>query len=170
MVFALVMTDVYVIKADLDSPIHAAAVVELLNLYATDPLGGSEELSDYCKSNLVNELKKRPSAHVFFAVLGENFVGLANCFEGFSSFKCKTLLNIHDFYVHKDYRRLGISQKLMAGVEKFAVENLGCCKLTLEVLEGNFAARGSYERCGFEKYVLDEKYGGAIFMHKCLNH
>lgn len=163
------MSDISVIEADLNCPSHAAAVVELLNMYALDELGGSEELSDFCKANLVNELKRRTSAHIFLAISGENYVGLAICFEGFSTFKCKSLLNIHDFYVREDHRRQGISQKLMNGVEKFAIDTLNCCKLTLEVLEGNIAALGAYERHGFEVYVLDKKYGGAIFMHKCLN-
>ena len=64
--------------------------------------------------------------------------------EGFSTFACKPLLNIHDFAVLRPYRGQGIG-KLMLGRVKQLAKNLGCCKITLEVLEGNTVARHLYE-------------------------
>lgn len=154
-----------IIKADLGLPAHAAALFEVLNAYATDAMGGGEALSDFVRDNLAAELKKRPAAHVFLAFDGERAVGLATCIEGFSTFACKPLLNIHDLAVMPGYRGQGIARRLIARVEEQA-RALGCCKLTLEVLEGNTVARKLYRDCGFDGYELDPETGKAMFMQK----
>ena len=38
---------------------------------------------------------------------------LANCIFGFSTFNARPLMNIHDMFVHKDFRGRGYSQKLL---------------------------------------------------------
>lgn len=43
-----------------------------------------------------------------------------------------------------------------------------CCKLTLEVLEGNKLAQQVYRRFGFQGYELDPKMGRALFYEKKL--
>src|SRR5690606_23942155 len=93
--------------------------------------------------------------------------GLAICFEGFSSFYCMPLLNIHDLVVLEKYRGLGISHKLLARVEELAKQN-GCCKLTLEVLEGNVIAQKAYRSFGFKGYELVAEMGHAMFWQKKL--
>ena len=103
-------------KADLTDESIGQAVVELLDGYANDFFGGNEPLSDFTRANLITELRKVPTSHVFLARNTEgskDFVGLAMCFEGFSTFACKPLINIHDFYVKPEYRRRGISSALM---------------------------------------------------------
>ena len=45
---------------------------------------------------------------------------------------------------------------------------LGCCKLTLEVLSNNRRALAAYERAGFAPYVLDPAAGQALFLQKLL--
>ncbi|MEX0268626.1 hypothetical protein AB3R30_05770 [Leptolyngbyaceae cyanobacterium UHCC 1019] len=45
-----------VVNAELDTPDHANAVVQLLNEYALDPMGGGKGLSEYVKANLPSEL------------------------------------------------------------------------------------------------------------------
>jgi ribosomal protein S18 acetylase RimI-like enzyme len=47
---------------------------------------------------------------------------------------------------------------MLALVEAIAVER-GCCKLTLEVLEGNHPARALYRTLGFAGYALDPATG-----------
>lgn len=109
------------LEADLNDDFIAHVVVELLDGYANDFFGGNEPLSDYTRANLINELKKLPTSHVFLARDTENdreFVGLAVCFEGFSTFACKPLINIHDFYVKPQFRRKGISSSLMFFIGK----------------------------------------------------
>ena len=156
-----------IVIADLSRLAHAQAVVYLLNEYAKDEMGGGAELSEYAKQNLIHELKKRQSIYPILAFIEDVPVGLAICIEGFSSFACKPLLNIHDIVVAAEYRGQGISKKLLAKAEEIATE-LGCCKLTLEVLEGNKVAQSAYRAYGFEGYELDPTTGKAMFWQKKL--
>jgi GNAT superfamily N-acetyltransferase len=153
--------------ADLGNPAHAEAVVHLLNEYAKDEMGGGAELSAYVKQNLARELAKRPGFHTLLAFNDGKPVGLAICIEGFSTFACRPLLNIHDMVVVREYRGRGIAKRLLARAEEIAL-TLGCCKLTLEVLEGNAPAQAVYRACGFEGYQLDPKMGRAMFWQKKL--
>jgi ribosomal protein S18 acetylase RimI-like enzyme len=45
----------------------------------------------------------------------------------------------------------------------------GCCKLTLEALEGNTGAIALYRSVGFVAYELDPAMGRAGFLEKLLN-
>jgi GNAT superfamily N-acetyltransferase len=103
-------------EANLHDETMARATVELLDAYASDFFGGNEPLSDYSRANLICELRKLPTAHVFLAKderKTDKYVGLAICFEGFSTFACKPLINVHDFYVRPEFRRQGISSNLI---------------------------------------------------------
>jgi len=153
--------------ADLESSNDTSAIINLLNEYAMDPMGGNSELNEFVKNNLIAELKKRKNAIIILAFQDSLPVGLAICFEGFSTFACKPLLNIHDLVVSLSYRGKGISKRLLAKVQEIAI-NLGCCKLTLEVLEGNEIAKSSYKSFGFEGYELDPKMGKAMILQKKL--
>jgi ribosomal protein S18 acetylase RimI-like enzyme len=156
-----------IVTADLHSPSHGKAIIDLLNFYAMDHMGGGEELPAHVKQNLVAELRKRPSAHVILAFADGEPAGLAICMEGFSTFACKPLLNIHDFAVAPSYRRRGIAKMMLKKTEEIA-HNLGCCKITLEVLEGNRVAQALYRACGFAGYALDPAMGHALFWQKKL--
>ncbi len=156
-----------ILIADLSLPSHASAIVHLLNEYAKDDMGGGTELPDMVKSNLVAELRKRPTAHVVLAWIAGAPAGMAICFEGFSTFACKPLLNVHDLVVARQYRGRGLSKRLLAKAEEIATR-LGCCKLTLEVLEGNAVAQAAYKASGFAGYELDPKMGKAMFWQKKL--
>ncbi|MBU3004799.1 GNAT family N-acetyltransferase [Paraglaciecola arctica] len=63
---------------------------------------------------------------------------------------------------------MGLSQKLLEKVESIA-NNLGCCKITLEVLSNNNVAKSAYEKFGFSHYELDPNAGGAVFWQKALS-
>lgn len=156
-----------VIDADLLNPVHAKATTYLLNHYSEDEMGGGQELAQFVKDNLVAELRRRREAHVVLALEGDKPVGLAILMEGFSTFSCMPLLNIHDVVVLSGYRGKGIAQKLLSKAEEIA-RSLGCCKLTLEVLEGNKAAQAAYKASGFRGYELDPKMGKALFWQKKL--
>ncbi len=157
-----------VCPTDFTQPQHAAAWLELLDHYAHDPMGGGTGLSDYAKANLVRELADLPTFHGALAFSGKNAVGLINCFAGFSTFAAKPLLNIHDIVTRAGLRGQGIGQVLLGWAEQRARE-LGCCKLTLEVLSNNTRALASYERAGFAPYVLDPQAGHALFLQKTLD-
>ncbi len=156
-----------IVIADLHNQAHAEATVNLLNHYSRDVMGGGQDLSQFVHENLVGELLRRREVHVVLAYSGEKPVGLAILMEGFSTFTCKPLINIHDVVVLSDFRGKGIAKKLLLKSEEIAV-SLGCCKLTLEVLEGNQAAQASYKACGFVAYELDPKMGKALFWQKKL--
>lgn len=155
------------VKADYNNIRHAKDLVMLLNDYALDPMGGGEPLSDYVQQNLVATLRKRSDVFTILCYVDGQAAGIINCVEGFSTFKCKPLINIHDCGVLEKFRGLGISLKMFSEVEKIAVEK-GCCKLTLEVLEGNTVAQNAYKKLGFTGYELDPKSGHALFWEKKL--
>lgn len=159
--------NIEVIVADYTNASHAADLVYLLNNYAMDPMGGEEALPQEVQETLAPELAKIPNAFSVLCYVDDKPAGLVNCFAGFSTFKCKPLVNIHDVTVIKDFRGLGISQRMLARVELIAKER-GCCKLTLEVLEGNEVARNAYLKLGFDGYELDPAMGRALFWQKLL--
>ena len=146
---------------------HAKDIFSLMNVYAMDPMGGGKPLSEKVKNNLVIELSKRSYAFSIIAYVEGAPAGLVNCFELFSTFSCRPLINIHDIIVLSDFRGKNISQNLLQRVEEIAISK-GCCKLTLEVLEGNQVAKSSYLKFGFSSYQLDPKTGGALFWQKNL--
>ena len=157
-----------VVQADYGNPAHAAALVGLLDAYACDAAGGGRPLSPFARSGLVGALASRPTAFSVLAYEGETAVGLANCFEGFSTFACKPLVNVHDLVVLPGYRGRHIGARLLEFVERLA-RGRGACKLTLEVLQGNRSALRLYERAGFAGYQLGQVLGTAQFMQKWLD-
>ncbi|MGB5447221.1 MAG: GNAT family N-acetyltransferase [Psychromonas sp.] len=146
---------------------HAQDISYLLNSYAQDPMGGGAPLSDYVQQNLAKELAKLAHAFSIICYVDNKPAGLINCFEAFSSFKCQPLINIHDIVVISEFRGLGISQRMLEKVQQQAKQK-GCCKVTLEVLEGNDVARKAYMKFGFAGYELDPKMGKALFWQKSL--
>ncbi|MFS2157202.1 GNAT family N-acetyltransferase [Pseudomonas sp. Pseusp122] len=159
--------EVLVLQASYSNPVHADAIGFVLNHYAEDVMGGGKSLSADTLQQLAGELAKRPYAFSVLAFVAGQPVGLVNCFEGFSTFACRPLVNIHDVAVIAQWRGKGISQKMLAKVEEIARQR-GCCKLTLEVLQGNAAAQGAYRKMGFAGYELDPQMGEAMFWQKTL--
>jgi len=153
--------------ADYSSVKDAEAVVDLMNHYALDKMGGGEALSESVKASLVPGLANVAGAFSVLAFVDGNPAGLINCFMGFSTFKAKPLINIHDVIVLEDFRGLKLSQIMLEKVEVIAKER-GCCKLTLEVLQGNKVAQSAYIKFGFGGYALDPEMGNAMFWQKAL--
>lgn len=142
-------------------------IIAALNHYATDPMGGGEALSDYAKQHLIAGLASTPNAFTLLAFVDDQLAGLTNCFQTFSTFKCKPVINIHDLAVMTPFRGLGISTKMIEKVAEIARERKAC-KLTLEVLEGNKIAQQAYLKVGFSSYELDAAMGKAMFWEKPL--
>lgn len=155
---------------DYSNPQHMQALLALLDGYARDPMGGAEPLSDFAKANLPQALAARPhlfSVLAFDEAAGGQAVGLINCVEGFSTFACQPLVNVHDVVVAASHRGQGVAAQMLALVEQLARAR-GACKLTLEVIEGNKPAQKLYRRLGFDNYQLDPAMGQAQFMQKWL--
>ncbi|MCH8568873.1 MAG: GNAT family N-acetyltransferase [Balneolales bacterium] len=140
-----------IMVADYSEPDHAEAVLTVLDAYSRDPMGLGQPLSDFVRENLIEELDELPTAVSLLAFIGDKPVGLANCFLGVSSFRAKRLLNIHDLAVVPEYRGRGIGKLLLEAVEAKA-EQMGCCKITLEVREDNRAQK-LYREFGFAPNV-----------------
>ncbi len=169
-----VVPAVRICRADYANATHAAALVGLLDAYARDAMGGAEPLSEFARANVVAALAARAQA---FSVLAfgagaggaaETPVGLVNCIEGFSTFACRPLVNVHDVVVLPAWRGLRVAEKMLLVVEEIAHQR-GACKLTLEVLQGNLGAIKLYTRIGFASYQLDPAMGQARFLQKWLS-
>ncbi len=160
-------TDLSVVRADYANPHHAQALVAMLDAYARDPAGGATPLSDFACANLVRALSARPQAFSVLAFDSAQPVGLANCFEGFSTFACRPLINVHDLAVAAGHRGQRVGERMLALVEQIARER-NACKITLEVLSGNHSANKLYTRFGFAGYQLNPALGQAQFLQKRL--
>ncbi|OZG71582.1 GNAT family N-acetyltransferase [Hahella sp. CCB-MM4] len=158
---------VEIVVADYLNPTHSRDIGFLMDCYARDPMGGGEPLSEDIRQRLAVELAKIPNAFSLLCYVDDQPAGLVNCFQGFSTFKCRPLINIHDIVVASDFRGLGLSRKLLQKVQSIA-QKRGCCKLTLEVLEGNAKAQRVYSSFGFSGYELGPKHGRAMFWEKPL--
>lgn len=161
------MNQITVMEADYSNVEHARAIITLLDAYAQDSMGGGNALGSWTKGHLIPALSKRHDALTLLAVHAGQAVGLLNAFEGFSTFKAKALLNIHDVFVLPTHRHQGVGRELFAYVETVA-RRREYCKLTLEVLAENHHAKQLYQKVGFAPYQLDEKVGNALFYEKML--
>lgn len=170
-------TVVTIRRVDYADPGDARALVLLLDGYARDAAGGGQPLAAEVLKGLPAALRQRPQAFSVIAWAQEFggaqagvlpvAAGLVNCFEGFSTFACRPLVNVHDVVVAPVWRGQRIAQRMLALVESIARER-GACKLTLEVLSGNSAAMKLYQREGFAPYALDPAMGQAVFLQKPL--
>lgn len=156
-----------VIEADLTVPLHAEAYLTLMSHYACDPMGGSKDLSEFAKSNLVSTLLTRSDVTIILIFKEDKPAALLTAIEGFSTFACKPLFNVHDLVVFKDFRGQGLTAKLFSKIEQIAKQR-GYCKITLEVLSGNEVAKNAYMKEGYSDYELDPEHGHALFWNKSL--
>jgi ribosomal protein S18 acetylase RimI-like enzyme len=159
--------EVLVLQASYTNPVHAEAIGVVLNAYAQDPMGGGHALPEDIVQRLPGELAKRPHAFSVLAFVDGEPAGLVNCFEGFSTFACRPLVNVHDVSVVPKFRGLGLSQKMLRKVEDITRQR-GGCKITLEVLEGNTVAQASYGKFGFAPGMFDPAHGRMLFWTKDL--
>ena len=159
--------DLTVALADYANDRDAADLLALLDAYARDPMGGGSPLNDQTRERLIAALNATPGAFSLIARIGDEAVGLVNCFTGFSTFAAAPLINVHDFVVVSGHRGRGIGKVLLTAVEAEA-SSREACKITLEVLSGNAPAKALYAACGFGDYQLDPAAGHALFWQKTL--
>lgn len=136
-----------IVEAEFTNKDHVEGYLTMTSHYANDRMGMGRELTENEQNRLINELQSYSDKRCFLAYNGNQCVGIATCFYGFSTFYASRLINIHDLAVHSDFRGNGIGKALLAKVEAIAKEE-GLCKITLEVREDN-PAKKLYEHTGF---------------------
>jgi GNAT superfamily N-acetyltransferase len=134
--------------ADLQDDRQAGDVLEMTRAYACDPMGGGCDLDEDVRGRLINEMCDHPGIVSFLAYCDDQPVGIANCIVSFSTFRARSLINIHDLSVLPEFRGRGVSRALLEAVESYARER-AFAAITLEVLEVNERARKVYEAFGF---------------------
>lgn len=154
--------------ADLDRSDDAREFVRLLDAYARDPKGANRGLADSVKHRLIADLRAHPTVTVFLAYAADEAVGFATCFGGYSTFRARPLLNIHDIAVLPEHRGRGIGRRLLATIADYG-RRLGCCKLTLEVREDNPVAAALYREVGFRAAEVDGQAVQYLFLERELD-
>lgn len=154
-------------EANLAESADAEALLEVLESYARDVMGGAAALPAHVRERLVPALREQTNALVLLASRGARVVGLANCFYGFSTFAARPLLNVHDLAVLPEYRGQGVGRALLQAAEERAKKR-GCAKLTLEVREDNAPARHLYHQHGFRDFELPGGSFRTFFLSKSL--
>lgn len=152
---------------DYQDPNQMTLLIDQLNHYALDEMGGAKALAEEVKQRLLIDLPKQPQNFSLLAWVGGECAGMTNCLWGYSTFAAKPLVNIHDLCVNEAYRGLGVSTALLRGVEDHA-RTKNACKVTLEVLGNNVIAKASYKKFGFKGYELSDGAGTAEFWQKHL--
>jgi ribosomal protein S18 acetylase RimI-like enzyme len=137
-----------VLLADLTNAAHWSAILELLDMYSRSEFGDGQPLAASVKASLIDGLIAHGKARVYLAYEADVPAGVAICFVGFSTFKARPLLNVHDLAVAPEFRGRGIGKALLDAVAEDA-RRLGYCKVTLEVRADNAKALELYRRAGF---------------------
>lgn len=161
------MADLTAIEANLEDAAHQRAIRSLLDGYARDPMGDGRALPRDVLERLIPGLQRHPTSLVFLAFDGDEAIGLAVCFVGFSTFAARPLVNLHDLAVTPGQRGRGAGRLLLQRVEARARE-LGCCRLTLEVRSDNDRARGLYASFGFRDKAFGSGREAVLFQEKSL--
>jgi ribosomal protein S18 acetylase RimI-like enzyme len=154
-------------RVDYGDSRHGAAMRFLLLDYAADVTAASEPMDPGSFDRLPQLLAEFPTAFSVLAFRDQQPVGLTNCFFGFSTFLLRPLVNVHDIMVTGQARGLGVAGLLLGEVERIARQG-GCCRITLEVLDENTAARRAYEKFGFDRTPYHPE-NDTLFLEKQLD-
>lgn len=151
---------VQVVSVDFSLPRHREDLVLLLDLYSQDEMGSGAPLPDDVRAVLAERLAEIPHCRAWLAYDESTPVGVIVAFLGFSTFRARPLLNLHDVAVRPGYRGRGIGQALMTAAEEGA-RALGCCKVTLEVRVDNDAQR-LYHRQGYRNDAPQHEFWAKV--------
>lgn len=141
--------NVSIIDCNFNDALHLEALVDLLNEYILDDIEGGKKIDGFNKLYLVDGLNNHPAKYIYFAEYNSELIGLAVCFEQFSTFTQKPIINIHDLIVKKEFRQKGVATMILKKIEEKATE-IKCSKITLEVRYDNTPAQIVYIEQGFK--------------------
>jgi GNAT superfamily N-acetyltransferase len=154
-------------RANLEDARDAAAYRRCLDAYARDPMGRGSALPATTLDRVVRDLAAHPTAWIYLAGTGADTSGFATCFLGYSTFRARPLMNIHDIAVLPGARRQGLGRQILRQVSADAAA-AGCCKVTLEVREDNPLAARLYRSEGFAPGQGDGGPVQYLFLEKML--
>ena len=140
-------------RTDLTSKDDAETLIELLYAFSLE-MADEDYPAAMPEETLVENIQKTGNSHVYFLEIDENIIGIAVCFAGFSTFKNRALLNIHDFFIRQEFRKKGYGTRFLQLIEKEAKGD-GFCRITLEVYASNTKALNVYSSCGFTGHTGD---------------
>jgi len=106
--------------------------------------------SAWSRESYQRELRNRNS-YYFVARLGDHIIGFAGMWVVGQEAHISTLA------VHPERQRRGLGERLLQHLLAVAREH-GVTKMTLEVREGNRAARELYRKCGFQEQRFLPRY------------
>lgn len=141
---------VKIYEVDFSNQQHCDAVIELMNHYMQDPMGDAQPHNEESAVRLIEGLHKHSNKLCLLAEQDGEFIGLTNCFIGFGTFAAKPFINIHDIVVKNSVRGKGVGRLLLKRIKEMG-EEMGCCKVTLEVRADNKLAQHLYSDMGFKE-------------------
>jgi ribosomal protein S18 acetylase RimI-like enzyme len=97
---------------------------------------------------IIEKIQNLGYAKIYFCEDANDVIGIAVCFKGFSTYKQRELLNIHDFYIRSNYQGKGIGKNFLDYIQDECKRN-NYCRVTLEVYNDNINAIKLYKKCGF---------------------
>jgi len=129
---------------------HCAVLANLIEQYKIDEMGDGKPFTMLEKLRIVDGLSNHPAKDIFYILFNKEIIGLAVCFQLFSTFNIKPYLYIHDFFVTIDFRGKGFGRKLLDYCIDIAKQRK-YCKICLEVRSDNTIAKSLYLSLGFEE-------------------
>jgi GNAT superfamily N-acetyltransferase len=137
--------------ADLNDEADLAAIVALTSEYAEHSVLG-RPLDPEILRQLPAAMRAHGGVRTMLAFSEGKPVGIATCILSFTTFGAGPVLNLHDFAVTRGSQGQGVGSQLLEAVQAMA-EELGCVKVTLEVVPEN-PARRLYARSGFSESAI----------------
>lgn len=146
-----------IIEADLSSPIHAAAVVDLIAQLAVSEFGRRRPMTAAECDALIPALARFPSKRVLLASCDSTICAVAVCFVQLSTFSGREVLKIHDLFVSPDQRGHGVGRSPVEAAIGCARE-MNCAFVNLEVATDNPAAIRLYQSLRFTDWITPTKF------------
>src|SRR4026209_2435485 len=83
-----------IVEANLSLRADQEAVLAMVDAYSRDAMGDGKPLDPDVRAQLIPGLRRHPTTLIFLAFDGDQPIGVAVCFIGFSTFAAKPLINI----------------------------------------------------------------------------
>ena len=163
------MSSIRVIRLPSSDTRYDESITEIINDYAQIEIIHGKPLPDDVLRRMLPGFRQHGGLIflAFDAADEQHPVGVATVIRGFSTFYARPLLNVHDLVVAQGWQGRGIGTELLRAVEEYARE-VGCCKVTLEVLAANQRAHALYQRLGYDRLPDGSTLEASYFMQKPL--